>query len=125
MSYCENFLYCDNESCVKHHYKRNTVEQRIRLASVRTSLLTELEPYLETQKKGVAMCHFGDMCFNNEKDCKFNHWYVLEGRKKLKKAFTTAERHAKIAFTTAEMHAKIASEIEAMRNGYKSCWADM
>jgi hypothetical protein len=114
MSYCENFLYCDNESCAKHHYKRNNVEQRIRLSNVKTSLLTELEPYLEKQKKGVAMCHFGDMCFNNEKDCKFNHWYVLDGRKKLKKAFTKAERHVKIA-----------SEIEAMRNGYKSCWADM
>ncbi len=60
------------------------------------------------------MCHFGDMCFNNEKDCKFNHWYVLEGRKKLKKAFASAERNAKIA-----------SNIEAMKNGYKTCWADM
>jgi len=73
----------------------------------------ELTPYLAEQKPDVPMCHFGDMCFHNTTDCKFNHWYVLDGRKKLKKAFSKQQKFIKIE-----------SDILDIKNGKKLIWAD-
>lgn len=117
MSYCKNFLYCDDEKCAYHHFKRLPVEERRRLANVKTSMIDELKPFMATQKKGVAMCHFGDMCFHNETDCKFNHWYILDGRKKLKKAFTNEQKQEKVK-------TKIEADIGAIKNGKTINWAD-
>jgi hypothetical protein len=90
------------------------VQQRLQLAEVKASMEEELKPFVDTQKKGVATCHFGDMCFHNASDCKFNHWYILDGRKKLKKAFDMKQKQLK----------KIEGEIQAIRDGAKIDWAD-
>jgi hypothetical protein len=117
MSFCKNFLYCDNASCALHHFKRYSVDERLQLSNLKTSMNDELKPFLAELKPGVPMCHFGDMCFHNTSDCKFNHWYVLDGRKKLKKAFSKQLQFDKVK-------TKIESDILDIKNGKKLIWAD-
>ena len=113
-AYCFDFIYCIDNRCKCHHFKNNNFETRLVMKQVKDQLANQLENYYAELKPGIQYCNFGDACFHNESDCKYNHTYTLDGRKLLKK--TTNAELKKI---------KIMKEINDMSNGMKTDWNDL
>jgi len=96
VSHCSNYISCADFNCGLHHYHNFNLVQRIKVAGLINEVAEEMFVHIEPERRVSKKCHYGLLCYHNERDCEKCHSGVsLLGRKILIKKVKEMERESK------------------------------